>query len=49
MIVLSKHLYLYAVCSFLGMVEATIEDSDIPTVFRGYLTKSDGGAVLSTT
>jgi hypothetical protein len=33
----------------LGMVEATIEDLDIPTVLRGYLTQSDGDAVLSTT
>ncbi len=31
------------------MVEATIEDFAIPTVSRGYLTKSNGGAVLSTT
>jgi hypothetical protein len=33
----------------LGMVEATIEDLGIPTVLRGYLTQSDGAAVLSTT
>jgi hypothetical protein len=33
----------------LGMVEATIEDLGIPTVLRGYLTQSDGDAVLSTT
>jgi hypothetical protein len=31
------------------MVEATIEDLGIPTVLRGYLTQSDGDAVLSTT
>ncbi len=31
------------------MVEATIEDLDIPTALRGYLTRSDGVAVLSTT
>jgi hypothetical protein len=31
------------------MVEATIEDLAIPTVFRGNLTKSDDDAVLSTT
>jgi hypothetical protein len=31
------------------MVEAIIEDLDIPTVLRGYLTQSDGDAVLSTT
>jgi hypothetical protein len=33
----------------LGMVEAIIEDLGIPTVLRGYLTQSDGDAVLSTT
>jgi len=33
----------------LGMVEAIIEDLVIPTVLRGYLTQSDGDAVLSTT
>ncbi len=33
----------------LGMVEAIIEDLAIPTVLRGYLTLSDGDAVLSTT
>jgi len=31
------------------MVEAIIEDLVIPTVLRGYLTQSDGDAVLSTT
>jgi hypothetical protein len=31
------------------MVEATIEDLGIPTVLRGYLTRSDGGALSSTT
>jgi hypothetical protein len=31
------------------MVEAIIEDFGIPTVLRGYLTQSDGDAVLSTT
>jgi hypothetical protein len=31
------------------MVEAIIEDLDIPAVLRGYLTQSDGDAVLSTT
>jgi len=31
------------------MVEATIEDLDIPSVLRGNLTGSDGDAVLSTT
>ena len=31
------------------MVEATIEDLGIPSVLRGYLTQSDGDAVLSTT
>jgi hypothetical protein len=31
------------------MVEAIIEDLDIPIVLRGYLTQSDGDAVLSTT
>jgi len=31
------------------MVEATIEDLDIPTVLRGNLTPSDGDVVLSTT
>jgi len=33
----------------LGIVEATIEDLDIPTVHLGNLTKEDGDAVLSTT
>ncbi len=33
----------------LGMVEAIIEDVAIPAVLRGYLTPSDGDAVLSTT
>jgi len=32
----------------LGMIEATIEDLDIPTVLRGNLTQSDGDVVLST-
>jgi hypothetical protein len=31
------------------MAEATIEDLGIPAVLRGYLTQSDGDAVLSTT
>jgi hypothetical protein len=31
------------------MVVATIEDLANPTVLRGYLTKSDGGVVLSMT
>jgi hypothetical protein len=31
------------------MVEAIIEDLGIPAVLRGYLTQSDGAAVLSTT
>jgi len=33
----------------LGMVEATIEDLAVPPALRGYLTQSDGYAVLSTT
>jgi len=32
----------------LGMVEAIVEDLGIPAVLRGYLTQSDGDAVLST-
>jgi len=34
---------------FRGMVEATIEDLAVPPALRGYLTQSDGTAVLSTT
>jgi hypothetical protein len=33
----------------LGMVEAIVEDLGIPAILRGYLTQSDGDAVLSTT